>query len=94
MLEQIKVGAKTSTGSLAGAIANSIRTNGATTVTCVGAQALYQAVCGLALAQRFLENDRLDIFTQYLIETKTIDEEGADPKTVIAISVTSRHKED
>lgn len=90
MLESIKVGSKTNASSLAGAIANSIRVNKKTNITCVGAQAVYQAARGLALAQKFLEQDHLEIFAQYEVEHRQIDEEESEPKVIICISVTSR----
>lgn len=61
MLELIKVGSHTNPNALAGAIANSIRQNGKTTVTAVGAQAVQQAIKGLGLARKFLFRDNLSL---------------------------------
>lgn len=61
MLELIKVGSHTNPNALAGAIANSIRQNGKTTVTAVGAQAVQQAIKGLSLARKFLFRDNLSM---------------------------------
>lgn len=101
MFEHIKVGAHTNQSHLAGAICRGIRANREAYMTCIGHTALYQAIRGITIARRYLEEEGIAIYAQFDIQY--IEKENKDVKddsdtknnsTLIMISITSRRIEE
>lgn len=89
-MELIKVSGNSRTSAVAGAIAGVIREHGQTNVQAIGAQAVNQAVKALALAQRYLKRDNLEIFMRLEFVDITIEDKV---RTAIRFTVESRKVE-
>ncbi len=86
-MELIKVSGNSRTSAVAGAIAGVIREHGEASVQAIGAQAVNQAVKALALAQRYLKRDNLEIVMRTEFVDINIDDKV---RTAIRFSVESR----
>ncbi len=86
-MELIKVSGNSRTSAVAGAIAGVIREHGQADVQAIGAQAVNQAVKALALAQRYLKRDNLEILMRVGFVDITIEDKV---RTAIRFSVESR----
>ncbi|ODN30037.1 stage V sporulation protein S [Fervidobacterium thailandense] len=61
-MEILKVSTKSSPNKVAGAIVGSLKKNGKVEVQAIGAGAVNQASKALAIARRFLEQEKLDLY--------------------------------
>ncbi|GAB4533910.1 MAG: stage V sporulation protein S [Anaerolineales bacterium] len=86
-MELIKVSGNSRTSAVAGAIAGVIREHGRADVQAIGAQAVNQAVKALALAQRYLKRDDLEILMRLEFVDITIEDKV---RTAIRFSIESR----
>lgn len=84
----LKVSARSSPNSVAGAIAGVIREQGSVQVQVIGAGALNQAIKAVAVARSFLEPEGVDIVCVPMFQDIDIDGEA---RTAIRLIVEERH---
>lgn len=86
-MELLKVSARSSPNSVAGAMAGAVRQAGAVKVQVVGAGALNQAIKGLAIARGFVHESGVDLVCSPSFADVLIDGEE---RTAIRLEIESR----